>query len=115
MNRKIKCGVVGVGYLGQHHAKIYNSLNDCELVGICDADAGRAEEISKLYDCEIFKSVEDLGDACDAVSVVVPTDKHCEVATKLMRKNCHLLIKKPLCSSLDEASLILAVAKKMIA
>jgi predicted dehydrogenase len=112
MNQKIRCGVVGVGYLGQHHARIYNSLNDCELVGICDVNAGRAKEISKLYDCEIFESVEALGEACDAVSVAVPTDKHCEVATALMKKNCHLLIEKPLCSSLAEASLILSVAKK---
>ncbi|MDR2735540.1 MAG: Gfo/Idh/MocA family oxidoreductase [Puniceicoccales bacterium] len=109
---KLRCGVVGVGHLGQHHARIYNSLSGCELVGICDVHSGQAKKIAKLYGCEIFPSVEALGEACDAVSVVVPTDKHCEVALELLNKNCHLLIEKPLCSSLEEASLILSAAKK---
>ncbi|MDR1458463.1 MAG: Gfo/Idh/MocA family oxidoreductase, partial [Puniceicoccales bacterium] len=100
MSHRLRCGVVGVGHLGQHHARIYNSLNGCELVGICDMNGDRAAEIAKLYGCEIFPSIEELGEVCDAVSVVVPTDKHQEVALRLLNKNCHLLIEKPLCSSL---------------
>jgi predicted dehydrogenase len=108
---KIRCGVVGTGYLGQHHARLYAALPNCELVGIVEANAQRAAEISELHQCECFASVEELAASCDAVSVVVPTDRHCEVALPLLAGGCHLLIEKPLCSSLDEAEQILSAAK----
>ena len=110
-NRKIRCGVIGTGYLGQHHARIYAALEETELVGIVEADDERAEEICELYSCERFSSPEQLAEQCDAVSVVVPTDKHCAVAVPLLQGGCHLLIEKPLCTSLAEAEEILAAAK----
>lgn len=108
---KIRCGVIGTGYLGQHHARIYAALEEIELVGIVEADDARAGEICGLYDCERFSSAEELAEQCDAVSVVVPTDKHCAVAVPLLQGGCHLLIEKPLCTSLAEAEDILAAAK----
>lgn len=108
---KLRCGVIGTGHLGQHHARIYAALEGTELVGIVEADDARAEEICGLYGCERFANAELLAEKCDAVSVVVPTDKHCEVAVPLLKGGCHLLIEKPLCTSLDEAEEILAVAK----
>lgn|GEM_PF-72996 len=111
-NKQIKCGVAGVGYLGQHHARIYNELQQCELVGVFEVDKKRAKEMSKLYGCAIFDSIEALGAACEAVSVVVPTDKHCDVSIPLLEQGCHLLIEKPLCTSLEEAERITAVAHK---
>lgn len=111
-NQKVKCGVAGVGYLGRHHARIYAGLETCELVGIYEVDDARAKEISEQYKCPRFSSLAELGEACDAVSVVVPTDKHCKVALQLLKKGCHLLIEKPLCTSLDEAERILAAANE---
>ncbi|WP_269522329.1 Gfo/Idh/MocA family oxidoreductase [Coraliomargarita parva] len=108
---KIRCGVVGTGYLGQHHARIYAALESTELVGIVEADDARAAEICGLYNCRRFETLEALAEACDAVSVVVPTDKHCEVAVPLLQGGCHLLIEKPLCTSLEEAEKILTAAK----
>jgi predicted dehydrogenase len=108
---KIRCGVVGTGYLGQHHARIYAALESCELVGIVEADDARAEEICTKFKCQRFDTAVALAAACDAVSVVVPTDKHCEVAVPLLEGGCHLLIEKPLCTSLIEAEKILAAAK----
>ncbi|ADE53860.1 Gfo/Idh/MocA family oxidoreductase [Coraliomargarita akajimensis] len=108
---KIRCGVVGTGYLGQHHARIYAALETTELVGIVEADDARADEICKLYGCERFASPAALAEACDAVSVVVPTDRHAEVAVPLLEGGCHLLIEKPLCTSLEEAEQILNAAK----
>lgn len=109
--KRIRCGVIGTGYLGQHHARIYAALEETELVGIVEAEDGRAEEICALYGCERFASAEELAKQCDAVSVVVPTDKHSEVAIPLLEGGCHLLIEKPLCTSLAEAEQILAAAK----
>ena len=79
-NQKLRCGVVGVGYLGQHHARIYSQLDSTTLVGVYDSNPERAKEIASLYGCKVFDSVEQAGDECDAVSVVVPTDRHTEVA-----------------------------------
>jgi predicted dehydrogenase len=110
-DNKIKCGVIGCGYLGQHHARIYSELESCELVGICEADEARAKEISELYGCRVYATPGELASQCDAVSVVVPTDRHFEVSVPLLEAGCHLLIEKPLCNGLDEAKKILESAK----
>ncbi|GHB97985.1 Gfo/Idh/MocA family protein [Cerasicoccus arenae] len=108
----LKCGVAGVGYLGQHHARLYAALPQTELVGVYDVDARRAKKIAAEHGTRVFSSLEELGAACDAVSVVAPTDYHCAVAQTLLAQGCHLLIEKPLCSNLEEAEIILAAAKQ---
>ena len=110
-NSKIRCGVVGTGYLGQHHLRIYSGLEMCELVGFVEQDDKRAAEIGEQYKCRRFDSLEELAASCDAISVVVPTDLHCEIALPLLAGGCHLLIEKPLCTSLEEAEAILKAAK----
>jgi predicted dehydrogenase len=108
---KIRCGVAGVGSLGQHHARVYASLPGAELVGIYETSDARAAEICAKHNCRRFATIEELGKACDAVSVVVPTDKHAEVALPLLAGGAHLLIEKPLCASLKEAEQVLAAAQ----
>lgn len=108
---KLKCGVAGVGYLGQHHARVYHELENVELAGIYETNTERAAEIAGRFGCRVFDSLEGLAEACDAVSVVVPTDKHFAVALPLLAGGCHLLIEKPICQSLDEAAEILEKAK----
>ena len=109
---KIRCGVVGVGSLGQHHARIYASLPGVEFVGIFESNDARAAEICAKFNCRRFATLEALGDACDAVSVVVPTDRHAEVALPLLARKTHLLIEKPICVSLEEAEQVLAAARQ---
>jgi predicted dehydrogenase len=108
---RVRCGVIGVGSLGQHHARIYASLPNVEFAGIYETSDARAKEICEKHQCRRFSTIEELGDACDAVSVVVPTDKHAQVALPLLAKGCHLLIEKPLCASLEEAEQVLAAAQ----
>ncbi len=115
LNRKpkaIRCGVAGVGSLGQHHARIYAALPNIEFVGIFETSDARAAEICAKHNCRRFPTIAELGAACDAISVVVPTDRHAEVALPLLAQGCHLLIEKPLCASLDEAEQVLAAARK---
>ena len=109
---RIKCGVAGVGSLGQHHARVYASLPGAELVGIFETSEARAAEVCAKHGCRRFATLEELGRACEAVSVVVPTDRHAEVALPLLAAGCHLLIEKPLCASLEEAEQVLAAARK---
>jgi predicted dehydrogenase len=108
---KIVCGVIGVGSLGQHHARIYASMKNVEFAGIFETSDARAKEICEKFNCKRFATIEELGEVCDAVSVVVPTDKHADVALPLLAKGCHLLIEKPLCASLEEAEKVLAAAQ----
>jgi predicted dehydrogenase len=108
---KIRCGVIGVGSLGQHHARIYSSLPGAELVGVYDKSVARGAEIAEKFGCRRFESIEELAAVCEAASVVVPTDLHEKVALPLLAAGCHLLIEKPLCASLEEAERVLAAAK----
>ena len=108
---KVKCGVAGVGSLGQHHARIYAALPNVEFMGIFEANDERAAEICARHNCRRFASIEELGEACDAVSVVVPTDKHEAVALPLLARRTHLLIEKPITATLEEAERVLAAAQ----
>lgn len=107
----MRCGVAGVGSLGQHHARIYASLPQVEFVGVFETDDVRAAEICERHGCERFETLEALGAACDAMSVVVPTDLHERVALPLLAAGCHLLIEKPICASLAEAERVLEAAR----
>ncbi|HEY4300239.1 MAG TPA: Gfo/Idh/MocA family oxidoreductase [Candidatus Didemnitutus sp.] len=108
----IRCGVAGVGSLGQHHARLYASLPGATLAGIFETNDSRAAEICAKYNCPRFATLGELGASCEAVSVVVPTDRHAEVALPLLALGCHLLIEKPICASLEEAGQVLAAAQK---
>ena len=109
---KITCGVAGVGYLGQHHARIYDELDASKFVGFYEPNETAAQKILDAYACRRFSSLEELGSVCDAVSVVCPTDKHAEVAIPLIGHGCHLLVEKPLCTSSAEAEEILSHAQE---
>jgi predicted dehydrogenase len=108
---RIRCGVVGVGSLGQHHARIYSTLPNVEYVGFFETSDARASEIAAKFGGKRFATLDELGGACQAVSVVVPTDKHADVALPLLARGCHLLIEKPLCATLEEAERVLAAAQ----
>ena len=109
---KIACGVAGVGYLGQHHARIYHELDVSEFIGFYEPNEQAAQKIKEAYSVKRFSSLEELAKECDAVSVVCPTDLHAEVSIPLLDYGCHLLVEKPLCTSSTEAELILSRAKE---
>ncbi len=108
----LRAGVAGVGYLGQHHARVYTEIPGVTLAGVYDTNPARAKEIAAKHGCKVFDSIEALGKGCDLVSVVVPTNLHCAVSLPLLAAGCHLLIEKPLCPTLEEADQIVAAAKK---
>ena len=81
MKSTLKCGVAGVGYLGKHHARLYHALDGAELAGVFEPNDDAANAVCAEYGCARFSTLEELGAACDAVSVVCPTDRHAEVAS----------------------------------
>jgi len=109
--RKLKVAVIGVGHLGKEHARIYASLPNVELVAICDRDKSR-EEKAKELGTEFVTDFRKLIGKVDAVSVVVPTAYHYEVAKPFMEAGTHALIEKPLTLKLNEADELISIAKQ---
>jgi predicted dehydrogenase len=97
--------------LGQHHARIYSELPQAELVGVHDASPARAAEIAAKHGVRAFDSLEALAAEVEALSVVVPTHLHHEIAGPLIDRGLHLLIEKPITSTMEEAEDLVARAQ----
>ena len=109
---RVRVGVVGVGALGQHHARIYAELEEAELVAVYDVRAERAREIAGRYGAVAVGSLGELATLVEAASVVVPTDRHREVALELMRQGVHLLVEKPIALSSGQAKELVEIAER---
>lgn len=107
----IRVGVIGVGSLGQHHARVYASLPGCTLAGVVDSDPARAAEIARKHRCPAFDDPAALLGKVDAVSVVVPTAMHYAVGRVFLEAGVHCLIEKPLSTDLGEADALIAAAR----
>lgn len=112
MNSPIKVGVVGVGHLGKEHARIYSSLPDCVLVGIFDSNMDTEEKISRKLGCQKFASQAELAAAVDAVSVVVPTCAHWEVARYFLQEGKDVFIEKPITETTAQAEELVRLAQE---
>lgn len=116
MAGKTKVGVIGVGQLGQHHARIYSTLPQVELVGVADINGLQASRIADRYHCQWFTDYHQLFDRVEAVSVVVPTRLHHPIAKDCLSAGLHVLVEKPITPSLNEAEelLLLSSQKNLI-
>ncbi len=103
MSEKLKVAVFGVGSLGQWHAAKYAAIEDADLVGVFDVDPDRAAEIAEKNETRAFTDMEELADAADAASIVVPTHLHNETYRKLADHNLHMLMEKPIAVTTAEA------------
>ena len=108
----IRVGVIGVGYLGQHHARVFSGLDSVELVGIADVDSGKAGEIAEKYHCGSFSVYTDLIGVCDALSIVTPTTTHHAIGMDCLKAGKDLFIEKPITERLDEARELIEAAEK---
>lgn len=108
----LRVGVIGVGYLGQHHARVFSGLEGVELVGVADIDCKKAGEIESKYGCSSFSGYADLIEACDALSIVTPTSTHYTIAMDCLNAGKDLFIEKPITDRLDEARDIIDAAEK---
>jgi predicted dehydrogenase len=108
----VRIGVIGVGALGHHHARILRGVERAEMVGFYEANAERAATVAGELQLRAFPSEEALLDDVDAISIVVPTPAHHAVATKALERGKHVLIEKPIATTLAEADEILVIAKR---
>ena len=110
--KPLRVGVVGVGYLGRFHARIYADMPDVDLVGVADIDATRAREIAEQHGCQAYADARDLLDRVDAVSIVVPTVYHVEVARPFLERGVHMLIEKPIAPTTEAAETLVELADR---
>ncbi len=111
MDRALRVGVVGVGYLGRFHALIYSRLEGVELVGVADTDWARAEQVAAEAGCAAHADPAALLGRVDAVSVVVPTTVHLDVARPYLEAGVHMLLEKPVAPDMDQGREILRLAE----
>ena len=112
MTRTVKVGVIGVGALGQHHARIYTEVENAELAGLYDVNQEAAATVAERHGAHVFETLEAFAAGVDAASVVVPTDLHREVAGYLLEKGVHLLVEKPIAASTEEAEALVGIAQR---
>jgi predicted dehydrogenase len=106
----VKIGVVGVGHLGQHHARILGELNGVDLAGVVDVNAEQAEIVARRYGTLTFARPADLIPHVDAVCIVVPTAFHHEIACEFLDRGIPALVEKPLALNLQQAEELVEVA-----
>ncbi|HDP68498.1 MAG TPA: Gfo/Idh/MocA family oxidoreductase [Candidatus Marinimicrobia bacterium] len=108
----IKIGVVGAGHLGRWHINNLKALENVELVGFFDTDRRRSAVIAEEYGALPFDSLEALLEKCQAVSIVVPTRSHYQVARAALQRGLHVFCEKPFMQTLEEADEIIELAQQ---
>jgi predicted dehydrogenase len=113
LTEKIRTAVVGVGYLGQFHAEKYAQLDNSQLVAVVDLDRERACQVAEMVGARSCSDYREILGEVDAVSIVVPTQSHYEVAKAFLEKGVHVLLEKPITTTLAEADELIRIAAAM--
>ncbi|MEE8430074.1 MAG: Gfo/Idh/MocA family oxidoreductase [Candidatus Desulfatibia sp.] len=109
--KRLRVGVVGVGYLGRFHAEKYASMAEVDLVGVADTNMPQAASIAGNYRTTAYSTYQDLFGKVDAVSIVVPTPSHFTVAMDFLKNDVDVLIEKPMTTTLEEADTLIRFAE----
>jgi predicted dehydrogenase len=109
---QVRVGVIGAGALGYHHVRILRDVPGATLVGFYEARPERAAQVAAELGVRAYERLDELLDAVDAATVVVPTPAHFDVARPALERGKHLLIEKPIATTLAEADELLAMAKR---
>lgn len=110
--KKLKVGVIGVGHLGKIHSKLWKTVEDANLVGIYDINQNSTRIISEELLCRAFKSIDEVIENCDAVTISSITKTHYRIAKKLIQNGIHCFIEKPITSNYSESKKLLEEAQK---
>jgi predicted dehydrogenase len=108
----LRIAVIGVGYLGRHHARILSDLPGVELVAVVDTNRARAEEIAETRKTRPLVDYREVVGHVDAVTIAVPTERHLEIAAPLLEAGLPVLVEKPMARSLAEADAMIAAARE---
>lgn len=107
-----RAAVIGAGYLGRFHAQKYAALPQVELVGVVDPDPKAGEAVARETGCRAYANYRELLGKVDAVSVVTPTPLHHRVSMDFLESGAHVLVEKPITSTVEEARELVAAASR---
>jgi UDP-N-acetylglucosamine 3-dehydrogenase len=109
----LRVGVVGVGIMGSNHARVYADLPGASLVGVADPDPRQRDFVAGALGCAGYADVEGLlAEGIDAVTIAAPTHLHRELAVACINRGVHVLVEKPIASSVEEGRAIIAAARR---
>ena len=109
--RSLRVGVIGAGVMGSNHARVLGGLPDTTLVGIVDPLPEHRARATELARCRCFASLDELiAEGVDAVTIAAPTHLHHEVALACIARGIHILVEKPIASTVEEVREIVAAA-----
>ena len=108
----VKVGVIGIGNMGWHHARVLSLLKDAELVGVADPDPDRGQLAQEQFGCQWFPDHHTLLADVEAVCIAVPTLLHHSVGLACLESGVHVLIEKPIAASQDEATALIQAARE---
>ena len=114
-NQRLRVAAIGTGSLGRHHARNYADLareGRVELIGVCDSNSETANTIATEHGCEAFTDWKDLFGSVDAVSIATPTETHADIACAFLDAGIHVLVEKPIASTLANADRMIAAAER---
>src|SRR5580658_3699256 len=109
----LRVGVVGVGVMGSNHARVLSELAGVKLVGVADPDRKRREFVAGKLGCAAFAEAADLiAEGVDAMTIAAPTHLHRELAIDCTTRGIHVLVEKPVASTVEEGRAIVAAARR---
>ncbi len=111
MTEKLRIGVVGVGYMGRLHAQHFANNERVELLGVVDTDISRVNPLAESLRCRAYTDATELLGQVDAVSIAVPSSRHRAVAEIFLPEGVHVLMEKPLASTVDDAQFVVDLAR----
>jgi len=110
-----RVAVVGVGSMGRNHVRVYSEMPDVDLVAVVDEDPGLADQVGEAHHVPAYHDYFEMIDQTkpEAVSVVVPTSMHYEVAKNILELGCHVMVEKPIASTTEQAQSLVEMADKL--
>lgn len=108
---KIRCAVIGVGYLGRFHAQKYQLIPNAELIGVCDVNPEISNAVAQELNVTPFFDYRDLFGKVDAVNIAATTNKHFDIAKACLQQGIHVLIEKPITETVEQAEELIKTAK----
>ncbi len=109
---ELRAGVVGVGHLGVHHARIYSELPECRLACVSDLDKKAGEKTARKFRAKYVKDYRDMFESVDAVSIVTPTETHHRIALDFLEKGVNTLVEKPVTNIPGHAEELIEAAER---
>lgn len=107
---KLKCAVIGVGYLGRFHAQKYQLLEDTDLIAVCDSHLDTVTRVAQELNVQPILNYQDLFGLVDAVSIAVSTQAHYAIAKDCLQHGIHVLIEKPITETVEQADELITIA-----